>query len=108
MKKYSKIFQKKFDEAYKEERGFARWVIFTTIAFLLFITVIQQDNIFRLAEAISTAHSQKGRVEKLEKEIREMDEFLRKVHSDPAELERYARETFYFCEPGEDVYIDKR
>ena len=44
-------------------------------------------------------------IEQLQQENAEMDRKIRMMKGDRDTLERFAREQFYFAEPGDDVYI---
>ena len=42
---------------------------------------------------------------RLKEEIDEMDREIRNLRNNPDTLETFARETYHFAAPGDDVYI---
>ena len=52
-----------------------------------------------------TLRRQERQIEQLQQENAEMDRKIQMMKGDRDTLERFAREHFYFAEPGEDVYI---
>lgn len=90
-----------------EHKGFVRYAVVTTIAFLLWIVFFGNDNLIRLGKAYSELNSQNRQIEKYKREIAAMDEQVRTLSTDRDTLEAYARENFHFAAPGDDVYIEQ-
>ena len=42
---------------------------------------------------------------RLQREIEEMDREIQNLRNNPDTLETFARETYHFAAPGDDVYI---
>lgn len=90
-----------------EHRSFVRYATVITAIFLVYICFLGQDSLVRWAKAGIQLRGQRRAIEMYEKEISEMDSRLKMLSTDKDTLEEFARENFYFAEPGEDVYIDK-
>lgn len=97
--------RKKDSKNNKEERSFARYVIITLAFFALWVCVLNHDNVFRWAKAGRTARRQEKQIELYREDISRMEKELDYLTNDRDSLEKFAREKFGFCEPGEDVYI---
>lgn len=92
-------------EKLRERSPLARWIIWSTVAFLLLICLSRTGNIFRWAQAGFTLRRQHRQIELYQDEIRALDEKVRSLSTNRDTLEQFAREQFHFAEPGEDVYI---
>lgn len=103
--KYRHFWKRSEDGNYREERALLRWVAGTSVVFAAVILFFKQDNVFRWIDSGITVHRQEKQIEQYMREIENMDRFLRTVKGNTDSLERFAREKFLFCEPGEDVYI---
>lgn len=103
--KYRHFWRRSEDGNYREERALLRWVAGTSVVFAAVILFLKQDNVFRWVDSGITVHRQEKQIEQYMREIENMDRFLRTVKGNTDSLERFAREKFLFCEPGEDVYI---
>lgn len=86
------------------ERSFLRYAIVATALFLLFL-FLKKDSIVSWVQAGVTLRRQERQIEQYRKENEELDRRIRMMTGDRDTLERYAREQFYFAEPGDDVYI---
>ena len=86
------------------ERSFLRYAIVATALFLLFL-FLKKDSIVSWVQAGITLRRQERQIEQYQKENEELDRRIRMMTGDRDTLERYAREQFYFAEPGDDVYI---
>lgn len=105
MGKWDNIWNKKKDGNNREERSFVRYVIVTSVLFLAIICFFHHDNVFRWVKAGRTARKQEKQIELYREQIQDMEKELDYLTNDRDSLEKFAREKFGFCEPGEDVYI---
>lgn len=105
MGKFDKIWKRSKDGANREERSLVRYVIVSTVIFLLFICFIKRDNLFRWVEAGLNIRRQEKQMEYYESDIARLKDEVRSLTTDKDTLEKFAREKFLFAEPGEDVYI---
>ena len=105
MATYTKdIWNRDKDGSKREQRSFIRYAIVATVLFLLFL-FLKKDSIITWVQAGFTLDRQRRQIELLEKENAELDKKIRMMKDNRDTLERYAREQFYFAEPGDDVYI---
>ena len=105
MAKYTKdIWDPDKDGNRKEQRSFLRYAVIATALFLL-VLFLKKDSILTWVQAGFTLRRQERQIEQLQQENAEMDRKIRMMKGDRDTLERFAREHFYFAEPGDDVYI---
>ena len=89
------------------ERSFLRYAIVATALFLLFL-FLKKDSVVNWVQAGITLRRQERQIEQYQQENEELDRRIRMMTGDRDTLERYAREQFYFAEPGDDVYLIER
>ncbi|MBR6183886.1 Cell division protein FtsB [Bacteroidales bacterium WCE2004] len=105
MAKYTKdLWNRDKDGNRKEQRSFLRYAIIATVVFLLFM-FLKKDNLVNWVQAGLSLRRQERQIEQYQRENEELDRRIRVMTGDRDSLERYAREQFYFAEPGDDVYI---
>ncbi len=105
MAKYTKdLWNRDKDGNKKEQRSFLRYAIVATVVFLLFM-FLKKDNLVNWVQAGLSLRRQERQIEQYQRENEELDRRIRVMTGDRDSLERYAREQFYFAEPGDDVYI---
>ena len=105
MAKYTKdLWNRDKDGNRKEQRSFLRYAIIATVVFLLFM-FLKKDNLINWVQAGLSLRRQERQIEQYQRENEELDRRIRVMTGDRDSLERYAREQFYFAEPGDDVYI---
>ena len=105
MAKHTKdIWNRDKDGNRREQRSFVRYAIVATAIFVLFL-FLKKDSIINWVQAGITLRRQERQIEQYRKENEELDERIRMMTGDRDTLERYAREQFFFAEPGDDVYI---
>ena len=105
MAKYSKdLWNRDKDGNRKEQRSFLRYAIVATALFALFL-FLKKDNVINWVQAGFTLGSQRRQIEQLERENEERDRRIKMMKENRDTLERYAREEFFFAEPGDDIYI---
>ena len=98
------IWNRDKDGNKKEQRSFIRYAIVATALFLLFL-FLKKDNIVNWVQAGISLRRQQRQIELYQKENAELDRRIRVMTGDRDSLERFAREEFFFAEPGDDVYI---
>ena len=105
MAKYTKdLWNRDKDGNRKEQRSFLRYAIVATVIFLLFM-FLKKDNLVNWVQAGLSLRRQERQIEQYQRENAELDRRIRVMTGDRDSLERYAREEFFFAEPGDDVYI---
>lgn len=104
MGKFKDIWDRSKDGSRKEQRSFVRFFIISTAIFAVFMFV-KKDSVIRWIQAGFTIRKQEKQIEYYHKDIERLDLQIRTMTSNRDSLERFARERFNFCEPGEDVYI---
>ena len=62
-------------------------------------------SIYDAVQAGLSLRRQERQIEQYQRENAELDRRIRVMTGDRDSLERYAREEFFFAEPGDDVYI---
>lgn len=85
-------------------KSFVRYAIVATALFLVFL-VIKKDSVISWIQAGFTIRQQDRQIELLQGQIRDLDRKIELMSADRDSLETFAREEFFFAEPGEDVYI---
>ncbi len=105
MAKYTKdIWDRSKDGSKKEQRSFLRYAIVATVLFLLFM-LLKKDSLVSWVQAGVTLRRQRRQIELYQRENEELDRRIRMMTGNRDTLERYAREHFFFAEPGDDVYV---
>ena len=93
----------------KEERPWLRFLlnkyVIVTLAFIVWMLFIDNNNIGVWLRTGRQLRSQEKRIEFLQGEISSTEERLDQLRSNRDSLERFAREQYGFHEPDEDVYI---
>ena len=98
------IWNREKDGSKKEQRSFIRYAIIATAAFLVFL-LVKKDSIITWVQAGFTLQRQHRQIELLQEENAELDNKIQMMKGNRDTLEHYARERFFFAEPGDDVYI---
>ena len=98
------IWNRDKDGNRREQRSFVRYAIVATALFVLFL-FLKKDSIVNWVQAGITLRRQERQIEQYRQENEELDQRIRMMTGDRDTLERYAREQFFFAEPGDDVYI---
>ncbi len=102
---FKDLWNRDKDKGREEQRSFLRYAIVATAAFVVFMFV-KKDNVLTWISAGFTLRSQQKQIEMLEVNNEGLDRQLEDLLTRRDSLERFARETYYFAAPGEDVYID--
>ncbi len=107
MSKVSKdIWNREKDGNNREKRSFLRYLIVSTALCAVFL-FIKKDSLVRLAGAAFTIQKQNRELRWYDRQIKEMDRQIGILSNDRDTLETFARENYYFAEPGDDVYLTK-
>lgn len=88
----------------REERSFARFAVIATAIFILFMFV-KRDNVITWIRAGFTLRSQGKEIESLREQNATLEQTVNTYTFNRDSLERFARETYGFSEPGDDVFI---
>lgn len=100
------IWNREKDGNRREQRSFLRYAIVATAVMVLFLFV-KKDNIVRWVQAGFTLRRQEKQIEYYRQQNEELDKTINMMSNNRDTLEKFARETFHFAEPGEDVYIEE-
>ncbi len=76
-----------------------------TIAFILFISFIDTNNLISLFKDLREVAAQERQKKYYREAIIKADENLQELSSNKDSLERFAREQFFFHEADEDVFV---
>lgn len=106
MGKRNNIWNRSEDGNRKEQRSFLRYAIVATAIMVIFLFV-KRDNVIRWIQAGITLDRQQSQIEQLQQQNSELEQRITSMGTDRDTLEKYARETFGFAAPGEDVYIEE-
>ena len=101
---FKNIWDRSKDGSKKEQRGFIRFVIVATAIFLV-ILLVKKDSVIRWVQTGFELHRQKREIEYYQEEIRKLDSQIDGLSNNRDTLEAFARETYGFTEPGDDVYL---
>lgn len=104
MGKFEDIWNRAKDGKWKEQRSFVRYAIVATVVVAIFLFV-KTDNVMRWIQAGATIRRQERQIENYRQMNDALDRQMELMSSDRDSLEKFARETFYFCKPDEDVFI---
>ena len=102
--KFKDIWNRDKDGSKKEQRSFLRYALVATVLFLLFM-LLKKDSLVSWVQAGVTLRRQRRQIELYQRENEELDRRIRMMTGNRDTLERYAREHFFFAEPGDDVYV---
>ena len=73
--------------------------------FTVWIIFFDQSNIIEWVSAMVDVKRQKSEKQYYEQEISRTREKLRELQSNRDSLEKFARETYYYLEDGEEIFI---
>ncbi len=105
MGKFKDLWNAGSDGRDAEKRSFFRYAICATAFFVVMVGFVNQNNIVRWVKAGFEIRSQKRQIERYGAEIKDMDRKIHALTHSKDSLEQFARESFGFAEPGDDVYI---
>ena len=81
------------------------FVIVTTTLVALWLLFFAHNSVLSWIRATMEEKSQQKEMARLKEEIDEMDREIQNLRNNPDTLETFARETYHFAAPGDDVYI---
>ena len=71
----------------------------------LWLLFFAHNSVLSWIRATMEEKNQQKEMARLKEEIDEMDREIRNLRNNPDTLETFARETYHFAAPGDDVYI---
>jgi len=84
---------------------FLPFVIIVTVGAALWLLFFSHSSVLNWVRANIEIRRQERQMDKYRSEIDEMDAEIRALTDSRDSLEKFARETYHFAAPGEDVYI---
>ena len=81
------------------------FVIVTTTLVALWLLFFAHNSVLNWVKASMEEKSQQKEMARLQEEIDQMDTEIRNLRNNRDSLESFARETYHFAAPGDDVYI---
>ena len=75
------------------------------LAFLLWILFLDTNNVFSIYALHRKLSQLKKQIQLYELRTSLIESYLEKLFSDEKELERFAREKYFFKEKGEEIFI---
>ena len=88
-----------------EHNYFLPFVIIITAIAAVWLLFLSHSSVFNWVRANVEIRRQERQMEKYRSEIDEMDAEIQALTNSRDSLEKFARETYHFAAPGEDVYI---
>jgi len=79
--------------------------VIVTLAFLVWITVFDKNNLLSQIELAKKLHGLKNDKAYFMQEIRQNDKETKELLSDPKDLEKYAREKYLMKRDSEDIFL---
>ena len=98
------LWKKDKDGRNHGQRSFVRYAIIATTLTLVFL-MVKKDNLFVWLGAARTLRQQQKQLVELERQNSSLDATINALRTDRDSQEKYARETYLFSAPGEDVYV---
>lgn len=105
LQKYNAWFEEKLKGECEEKISFFKFLLPTIALFFIYSAFIADDNLIRYFKSLYNIKRQKALIENYQKDIEKMDERIHILKNNKDSLEKFARETFHFSAPGEDVYL---
>ena len=84
---------------------FLPFVIVVTAVAALWLLFLSHSSVLNWVRANIEIRRQERQMDKYRQEIDEMDAEIRALTDSKDSLEKFARETYHFAAPGDDVYI---
>ena len=84
---------------------FLPFVIVVTVLAALWLLFLSHSSVLNWVRANLEIQRQERQMDKYRSEIDAMDAEIRALTDSKDSLEKFARETYHFAAPGEDVYI---
>lgn len=86
-------------------KSFWRYAVIAAVICLIFMFA-RRDNVIRWIQTKRVLNTQERKIEVLKQEITLLDHRIENLSANRDSLEKFARETYGFCAPEEDIYID--
>jgi len=106
MGKFKDIWDRSKDGKRRDQRSFVRFAILLTALTVLFLC-LRKDNVFRWIYAGFTLRKQQRQIEAVEADNARLDKQIHMLSTDRDTLEKFARESFLFASPGDDVFVEE-
>lgn len=84
---------------------FIPFVIIVTTVVAVILLFLSHNSVLNWVKATIEVKNQEKEMARLQAEIKEMDDEFNALTTDKDSLESFARETYHFAAPGDDVYI---
>lgn len=81
------------------------FVIVVTVAVALWLLLFAHNSVLNWVKASVEEKNQEAEMARLQAEIQEMDREIDNLRNNRDSLESFARDTYHFAAPGDDVYI---
>lgn len=88
-----------------EHGGFWKFAGISTAIVIVILLIAPGNNFIHWTQARIEISRQQKLIDFYEMEIEAMNDSIRLLRSNKDSLEKYARETFHFAAPGDDVYL---
>ena len=88
--------------------SFVRYAVIVTLLFILWAGFLRRDSMLGWVKARMEFRAQEKEKARYRHEIEEMEEHVRALTEDLDSLEQFARETYRFHAPDEEVFIDNK
>ena len=89
----------------KDHNYLLPFVIVVTAIVATWLLFFANNSVLNWIKASVEERSQQSEMARLQQEIDEMDREIENLRTNRDSLESFARETYYFAAPGDDVYI---
>lgn len=90
---------------YGPQKGFYRYATVITVITIVLVFFVSNDSILRWVKSLLELRRQKNEIEYLQKENARLDLKIKQLTDETDSLEQFARETFFFAAPEDDVYV---
>lgn len=84
---------------------FIPFVIIVTTVVAVILLFLSHNSVLNWVKATIEVKNQEKEMARLQAEIKEMDDEFNALTTNKDSLESFARETYHFAAPGDDVYI---
>jgi cell division protein FtsB len=84
---------------------FIPFVIIVTTVVAVILLFLSHNSVLNWVKATIEVKNQEKEMARLQAEIKEMDNEFNALTTNKDSLESFARETYHFAAPGDDVYI---
>jgi cell division protein FtsB len=84
---------------------FIPFVIIVTTVVAVILLFLSHNSVLNWVKATIEVKNQEKEMARLQAEIKEMDDEFNALTTNKDSLENFARETYHFAAPGDDVYI---